>query len=203
MVTKADTQYRGDLLQLKLRLDKLGIANATGHHNPLGPSLVCEAFHHGLNQLKASREVEKVCLRVFEQTVLQQLGPLYKELNDILIRHGVLPDLDLSKYLSEQAGAKPEEKTEPAQPEPVAEETAAAEPTPKAEQESARSAQPRRKPGMLGGEFRGYAQAAQTAFATVRNLLNPMPGRYRRANSSASSSNCSPSRLRRARNWPR
>lgn len=76
MVTKADTQYRGDLLQLKLRLDKLGIANATGHHNPLGPSLVCEAFHNGLNQLKASREVEKVCLRVFEQTVLQQLGPL-------------------------------------------------------------------------------------------------------------------------------
>lgn len=27
---------------------------------------------------------------------------------------------------------------------------------------------------MLGGEFRGYAQAAQTAFATVRNLLNTL-----------------------------
>ncbi|MFT7337590.1 MAG: hypothetical protein ACI92B_000912, partial [Marinobacter maritimus] len=66
MVTKADTQYRKDLLQLKLRLDKLGIANATGHHNPLGPSLVCESFHAGLSQLKASREVEKICLKVFE-----------------------------------------------------------------------------------------------------------------------------------------
>ncbi|ADP99076.1 DUF1631 family protein [Marinobacter adhaerens] len=174
MVTKADTQYRGDLLQLKLRLDKLGIANATGHHNPLGPSLVCEAFHNGLSQLKATREVEKVCLRVFEQTVLQQLGPLYKELNDILIRHGVLPDLDLSKYLSEQAGAKPETQQQPAEPEPVAAESAAAESKPKAGAEDAGQPQSRRRAGMLGGEFRGYAQAAQTAFATVRNLLNTL-----------------------------
>ncbi|MDY6841694.1 MAG: DUF1631 family protein, partial [Pseudomonadota bacterium] len=176
MVTKADTRYRGDLLELKLRLDKLGVANATGHHNPLGPSLVCEAFHNGLNQLKASREVEKVCMRVFEQTVLQQLGSLYQELNDILIRHGVLPDLDLSKYLSEQAGAKPEEDKKPVQPEPVMEKSAAEEPksNPKPGDEVAKKARPRRKSGMLGNEFRGHAQAAQTAFATVRNLLNTL-----------------------------
>jgi diguanylate cyclase (GGDEF)-like protein len=175
MVTKADTQYRGDLLQLKLRLDNLGIANATGHHNPLGPSLVCEAFHSGLNQLKASREVEKVCLRVFEQTVLQQLGPLYKELNNILIRNGVLPDLDLSKYLSEQPGVKPDKKPAQARPEPPrAEDKPAAAPQPEAEKQATAETATRRKPGMLGGEFRGYAQAAQTAFATVRNLLNTL-----------------------------
>jgi diguanylate cyclase (GGDEF)-like protein len=178
MVTKADTQYRGDLLQLKLRLDNLGIANATGHHNPLGPSLVCEAFHSGLNQLKASREVEKVCLRVFEQTVLQQLGPLYKELNNILIRHGVLPDLDLSKYLSEHAAAKPAEKPAetpaPAKPELRAKEPSTAAPEPGTRTAAASDNPPRRKPGRSGGEFRGYAQAAQTAFATVRNLLNTL-----------------------------
>lgn len=173
MVTKADTLYRGDLLQLKLRLDKLGIANATGHHNPLGPSLVCEAFHHGLNQLKAPREVEKVCLKVFEQTVLQQLGPLYKELNDILIRHGVLPDLDLSKYLSEQSGTKsepvepPKKKPDASLKTPVAETSAGSEAT-------AKAAATRRKPSRLGSEFQGYAQAAQTAFATVRNLLTTL-----------------------------
>ncbi|MEC7377815.1 MAG: DUF1631 family protein, partial [Pseudomonadota bacterium] len=173
MVTKADTLYRGDLLQLKLRLDKLGIANATGHHNPLGPSLVCEAFHHGLNQLKAPREVEKVCLKVFEQTVLQQLGPLYKELNDILIRHGVLPDLDLSKYLSEQSGTKsepvepPKKKPDASLKTPVAETSAGSEAT-------AKAAAHRRKPSRLGSEFQGYAQAAQTAFATVRNLLTTL-----------------------------
>ncbi|WP_273205346.1 DUF1631 family protein [Marinobacter subterrani] len=172
MVTKADTQYRGDLLLLKLRLDNLGVANATGHHNPLGPALVCEAFHSGLNQLKASREVEKVCLKVFEQAVLQQLGALYKELNNILIRHGVLPDLDLSKYLTEQASAKPE--AEPAaKPEPQAEAAPAPAAT-KPDTAGAMAGSSRSKPGLLGGEFRGYAQAAQTAFATVRNLLNTL-----------------------------
>jgi diguanylate cyclase (GGDEF)-like protein len=174
MVTKADTQYRGDLLQLKLRLDNLGIANATGHHNPLGPSLVCEAFHSGLSQLKASREVEKVCLRVFQQTVLQQLGPLYRELNNILIRHGVLPDLDLSKYLSEHAAVKPAEKPAPVRPAASAKEPSTAPPEPETRKAAVSDNTPRRKAGRSGGEFRGYAQAAQTAFATVRNLLNTL-----------------------------
>lgn len=184
MVTKADTQFRGDLLQLKLRLDKLGIANSTGHHNPLGPSLVCEAFHSGLSQLKASREVEKVCLKVFEKTVLQQLGPLYQELNNILIRHGVLPDLDLSKYLSDQATTSAESGPAPAAkagPKPAAQEQEEAQRAEKSAKKNAEKGAQRPKPkpapyrgSRSGGEFRSYAQAAQTAFATVRNLLSTL-----------------------------
>lgn len=168
MVTRADTMYRGDLLQLKLRLDKLGIANRTGHHNPLGPALVCEAFHSALAQLKVSRDVEKVCLKTFEQTVIRQLEPLYRELNNILIRHGVLPDLDLSRYLSEQA---PQKKVVPARPvnkEPEPE-TQPAAPEGERAEAVARATKHR-----ATGEFRGYARAAQTAFATVRNLLNTL-----------------------------
>ena len=170
MVTRADTQYRGDLLQLKLRLDKLGIANRTGHHNPLGPALVCEAFHNALAQLKVSREVEKVCLKTFEQTVIKQLEPLYRELNNILIRHGVLPDLDLSRYLSEQAPARKEPPTEVLKPEP---ETPLEKPQPEAS-ESKPGQTARGLKNRVAGEFRGYARAAQTAFATVRNLLTTL-----------------------------
>jgi len=172
MVTKADTRYRGDLLQLKLRLDKLGIANATGHHNPLGPALVCEAFHAGISQLKMSRDVEKVCLRVFEQTMLQQLGPLYEELNNILVRHGVLPDLDLSKYLSENTVRK-EEPRRAKQPQPVSgtPESSPARVQPIREAASGRAES---SVGRAGQEFRGHARAAQTAFATVRNLISTL-----------------------------
>ncbi|WP_100638011.1 DUF1631 family protein [Marinobacter salexigens] len=180
MVTKADTLYRKDLLQLKLRLDKLGIANATGHHNPLGPSLVCEAFHTGLSQLKASREVEKVCLKVFEQTVLQHLGPLYEELNNILIRHGVLPELDLSKYLSEQTASSTSGKSVPKKSPPVP----GSESAKPGETQEKHQEKPVAEPGFGGhagagknrssSEFRGYAKAAQTAFATVRNLLGTL-----------------------------
>ncbi|MDN6319267.1 MAG: DUF1631 family protein [Marinobacter sp.] len=179
MVTKADTQYRKDLLQLKLRLDNLGIANATGHHNPLGPSLVCESFHSGLNQLKASRDVEKVCLKIFEQSVLHRLGPLYKELNDILIRHGVLPELDLSKYLSEQvpggAEKRPKQEQKPFDDNP-ADTSRAARQAGRLESSMKPAATREKEPGKnrLGNEFRGYAQAAQSAFATVKNLLGTL-----------------------------
>lgn len=175
MVTKADTQYRGELLQLKLRLDKLGIANSTGHHNPLGPSLICEAFHSGLNLIKADREVEKACLKVFEKSVLMHLGPLYRELNNILVRHGVLPDLDLSKYLSEHTPAETEEspKKAPVAPKPEVQAQEAAAPV--SEAPPAPERKMTRFPGRKSSsEFRGYATAAQSAFATVKNLLGTL-----------------------------
>ncbi|WP_297790429.1 DUF1631 family protein [uncultured Marinobacter sp.] len=173
MVTKADTQYRGELLQLKLRLDSLGIANSTGHHNPLGPSLVCESFHAGLSHLKASRDVEKVCLKVFEQSVLQQLSPLYQELNNILIRHGVMPDLDLTKYLSERSTVS----DAPAREVPA---TATSKPGPQKAPATSSAPASGQLPGVASpgktapAEFRTYANAAQTAFATVRNLIGTL-----------------------------
>jgi diguanylate cyclase (GGDEF)-like protein len=178
MVTKADTQYRGDLLQLKLRLDKLGVSNSTGHHNPLGPALVCEAFHAGLSQLKANREVEKVCLRVFDKAVLKHLEPMYRELNNILVRHGVLPDLDLSKYLSEQPSAKKESRPEPKSPTqpqkslaPAQEKQAQREPEPEPEKAAPR----RRSAGQrTSSDFTGHSSMAQTAFATVKSLLSTL-----------------------------
>lgn len=179
MVTKADTQYRKELQQLKLRLDKLGIANATGHHNPLGPSLVCELFHAGLNQLKVTRDVEKVCLKVFERSVLHQLGPLYKELNDILIRHGVLPELDLSKYLSEQVPGSAEKKPKPEQ-KPFENPAVDAAGTMQQSSRGEFSAKPSMRHDettgktRLSNEFRGYAQSAQSSFATVKNLLGTL-----------------------------
>lgn len=168
MVTKADTLYRGDLLQLRMRLDKLGVGNATGHQNPLGPALVCEAFHGSLQHLKATREVEKVCLRLFEQVVLKELGPLYAELNNILVRHGILPDLDLSKYLSDRS-PRPEKPApapklkpvEPTAPDNPALQTAA----------PLQSPAPAGRPRAGAENFRSHSQSAQTAFATVRNLL--------------------------------
>jgi diguanylate cyclase (GGDEF)-like protein len=191
MVTKADTRYRRELLQLKLRLDKLGVPNATGHHNPLGPALICEAFHAGLSQLRANREVEKICLRVFDKTVLKHLEPMYRELNNILVRQGVLPDLDLSRYLSEQPAAKAESKPGPDSQSPKSSATGKKdglrEPKPgnpddpESRNQTSRNASsgeavPRQRfPGQhSSSEFNGYSAAAQTAFATVKSLLNTL-----------------------------
>ena len=190
MVTKADTQYRAELLQLRMRLDRLGVTNATGHQNPLGPSLVCEAFHSGLESLRASRAVEKVCLRTFETCVLQKIGPLYEELNQILVRHGILPDLDLSRYLSER---KP--RTESANAEKPARKEPATQPpgsAPDKAEQPVRGDAPLHSKNARGGSqatagtpaaspsdahsegFREQMTLARSAFSTVRNLISTL-----------------------------
>ena len=172
MVTRADTRFRGELLPLKLRLDELGIANRTGHHNPLGPALVCDAFHQALAPLRVSREVEKICLKVFEDTVIGELEPLYQELNEILVRQSVLPDLDLSRYLSDQ-GRNPEKST-PSARRPQSEPVNAEPEPPLAPAEGADAPATTGTKHRSGHDFRNYARAAQTAFATVRNLLGTL-----------------------------
>ncbi len=173
MVTKADTLYRGELLQLKLRLDNLGVSNTTGHQNPLGPGLICDAFHAGLSHLKATQKVEKVCLKTFEVSVLRHLEPLYCELNGILIRHGILPNLELGRYLSER---KPVESPPAGSPEatpisPVAEPES---PAATSEQTGPSLTSPAAKASVPGSTFNSHTHAAQSAFATVRNLLDTL-----------------------------
>ena len=102
MVTKAETQYRGLLLQLKMRLDKVGIVNHLGYQNPLGPALMVYAFRDVVTQFNFPAVADKTVFRTFEATVVKNLEDLYQGLNQILIRQNVLPDLDLSKYLSDR-----------------------------------------------------------------------------------------------------
>lgn len=110
MITKAETLYRGQLLQLKMRLDKVGIVNATGYQNPYGPALLCYAFKAASDPLKMLKQAEKVYYKTFETEVLQKLEEVFVELNQILIRQNVLPDLDLSKYVSTQKPSQGEHK---------------------------------------------------------------------------------------------
>jgi diguanylate cyclase (GGDEF)-like protein len=182
MTTKADTLYRGTLLQLKLRLHSLNVANATGHINPLGPSLVCESFQDGLVRLRMSREVEKVAFGVFEHTVLQQLEPLYAELNNILIRQDVLPDLDLTKYLADvQRSESAYEASKPAgqsAPQAALRTGSNAEPVVEPRTTPQPAARPRPLPEPGSGEksvqFQEHARLARHAFSTVRSLLDAL-----------------------------
>ena len=196
MVTKADTLFRGELLQLRMRLDKLGVSNRTGHHNPLGPALICEAFHAGMHPLALSRLAEKTAFKVFEQTVVRELEPLYRALNQLLIRHGILPTLDLSKYLSERqresAGASAKQAVSPA-PKPSM--TPPVRPTLGAEPRQALPPEvpspARARPGGAENSFRFQSMQAQSAFATVKNLLGTL-AEQRAAHGDAPTSGFSP-----------
>jgi len=110
LITKAETNYRAFLLPLKIRLDAIGIGDKRYHQSPLGPSLLVGAFQSSLIRLAMGSVVERLVFRSFEQKVIVHLEPLYKDLNAILIRHKVLPDLDVSKILPRKTNTPLKEK---------------------------------------------------------------------------------------------
>ncbi|WP_020410660.1 DUF1631 family protein [Hahella ganghwensis] len=112
MVTKAETAYRSHLLQLKMRFDALGIHCQKGYSNPVGPSLICYAFRDTLIGLKLPLSAERICLKQFELSMMSDLEPMYQELDDLLVRQGVLPDLDLTKYIKTPEAEAKKEKPE-------------------------------------------------------------------------------------------
>ena len=113
LITKAETSYRALLLPLKIRLDAIGVGDKRYHQSPLGPSLLVGAFQSSLTRLAMGSAVERLVFRSFEQQVTVHLEPLYEDLNDVLIRHNVLPDLDVSKTLPRKTNTpRKEKKTE-------------------------------------------------------------------------------------------
>ncbi|MDX1451864.1 MAG: DUF1631 family protein, partial [Oleiphilaceae bacterium] len=116
LVTKAETQYRSSLLPLKMRLDDLGLSDKHHHENPLGPALVVNAFQSAVANKVVDSSIEKLFFKLFEQEVVGELGALYDELNDILIRHNVLPELNITRQIKkspERSPAKPKNKPAP------------------------------------------------------------------------------------------
>lgn len=138
MITKAETLYRNHLLQLKMRLDTVGLQVGRGYANPLGPPLICNALREALGHLRLPVIAERLCLKAFETRVMQALEPMYEELNQALIRAGILPNLNLNKYFAKpdktesrpSAVAKSRELDALRQSRPVAPKPAAPEPTP-------------------------------------------------------------------------
>lgn len=64
------------------------------HENPLGPKRLSQQFLHDLNQFGfEAMQVKLILLKLFERSVLDDIGLLYADTNQALIESGVLPDL--------------------------------------------------------------------------------------------------------------
>jgi len=62
--------------------------------NPLGPTNLSQLFLNGLHQLGFDNmQIKLILLKLFERSVLEDLGLLYADSNQILVEAGVLPDL--------------------------------------------------------------------------------------------------------------
>ncbi|KSW26209.1 MULTISPECIES: DUF1631 domain-containing protein [unclassified Pseudomonas] len=78
---------------LTTRLNTLVSNKVDDKTNPLGPRPLCEAFLEACQGLGVEIKVKLIVLKLFEKYVLAELEQLYAEANEILVAHGVLPEL--------------------------------------------------------------------------------------------------------------
>ena len=104
MATRAESQFHDALLHLQLRFDQLFGISLSARRNPLHPALLCNAFGTALRLIPLRAKTDRIILEVFEQTVVNSLGDLYAQCNEILSDNGVLKELDVGRYLAERYG---------------------------------------------------------------------------------------------------
>lgn len=104
MASRAESHFNEELLHLQLRFDELFTTALGSRKNPLHPSVFCTAFGESLRLLPLKQKTDRVILACFDEAVISQLNDFYCQCNKMLADSGVLPALDVGRYMSERYG---------------------------------------------------------------------------------------------------
>lgn len=152
VVSRAELQLRDPLIEVQLRVDAaFGKDDGKRLPNPYSPALIAQNFHASIHAFRLNATVERLVFRVFQEIVLANLTRLYKALNAEFVKNGVLPDLDVTRYLAAEAlkknkgtqAAKPvQQNPSPAVAETVSSPSPAVQPTVETHEPTTSSALP-------------------------------------------------------------
>ena len=132
VVSRAELQLRDPMIELQLRLDAaFGKEDGKRLVNPYAPSAIAQSYHTAIHGYKLSSTLERLVFKAFQEVVLSNLSRLYKSLNNTFVKFGVLPDVDVTRYLAAEA-MKKHKSANPLVPKPV----------PAPQQSTAKPAQP-------------------------------------------------------------
>lgn len=102
-ISKAELHLRSQLLELQLRLDAAFSNPQTPEvSNPYSPSALGLALADAIRHLHLGNQALRLIFQVFHEVILLELDAVYTALNGLLIDAGVLPDLNVSRYLASQ-----------------------------------------------------------------------------------------------------
>jgi hypothetical protein len=94
MISKNDSRLARDLFAVNQRLSVIcGGHKIDDASNPVAPAILSQAFRQALRELTADMRVKLIIYKLFDRYVLSSLEELYQEINDELVRAGVLPQL--------------------------------------------------------------------------------------------------------------
>ncbi|MEH6669303.1 DUF1631 family protein [Halopseudomonas sp.] len=119
-ISKAELHLRPQLLELQLRLDAaFSSVQVPEISNPYSPSALGLALADAIRHMHLANQSLRLIFQIFHEAVLLDLEDVYTTLNKLLVDAGILPDLNVSRYLASQTAhpSRPERDTEkPAAP---------------------------------------------------------------------------------------
>jgi len=98
--SKAASDNSEAISDLKKRLKELSQYNDhIFHAEALEPKRLCDAMHFALSKTDMTDSSRLIVYRFFNEALLKHLSTLYSALNNLLINHGILPEIDYSAYV--------------------------------------------------------------------------------------------------------
>jgi len=112
IVNRADQHYKDTLYDLQQRMTELTGQDVNHKNNPINPTYVSHAFYRAMTPLALPREMMKAVLHAFEATIIVTgLKRLYATMNDLLIKHDVLPVIIYRAITSDSCESPAEKST--------------------------------------------------------------------------------------------
>ena len=102
MHSKAMNLYGEEVTNMETRLEYLEInCDSMFDKEALDPKHICEVFQKTIENIELAIEVKLVFYKLFDQEVCSKLGVMYKTINQILIKNGIMPEIILKTTKAE------------------------------------------------------------------------------------------------------
>ncbi len=94
MISKNESRLARDLSAVNQRLSVIcGGIQVSEATSPVGPAVLTQTFRQAMRELPADMRVKLIIYKLFDRYVLSGMEELYGELNELLAKAGVLPNL--------------------------------------------------------------------------------------------------------------
>ncbi len=115
IIARLEQHYQKELFCIEQRLSKLSGGEVDAENNPFGVAVLLKSIARGFLPLSLGAGPTMSLIRSIETTVTPYLKGLYQETNEVLVRAGILPDLDYDRhqeqlrkqYLQRQKSTRP------------------------------------------------------------------------------------------------
>lgn len=114
LIEKANTYLHQQLFALEKRFALLaGGSEIKTNHIPVSPEVIVDSFAATFEHLNIDNTMYIIMLKLFERSLIQNLVKPYQDINQLLIKAGILPHLKFRIASQGQAGNYPSSNTNP------------------------------------------------------------------------------------------